>query len=180
MLLLLALSGCGGEEQEQVEGTGYTYAVPDGWEEQTGKDLDVGGFRPDSLVVGESEDDFATNVNVIREDGVPTKVTAAQYAEVSVAGLRDPAGAGVPPEVAEIIESVKPTGLTEPREVELGGEDAFQWEYGSTQDGRDLRVRQVGTVMGGAGYTITLTAPQGRFEEEADALDEVIESWSWA
>jgi hypothetical protein len=178
LLVGLALAGCGGEEQDQVEGTGYAYAVPDGWEEEDGDDLDLGPFRPDSLVVGEAQDDFATNVNVIRED-VPSGFTTAQYAEASLAGLRDPAGAGFPPEVAERIESVNPTGITEPRDIELDGEEAAEWEYRSTERGRNLRVRQVAGVMGGAGYTVTLTALRDGFEDGSEALDEVVETWSW-
>jgi hypothetical protein len=178
LLVVLALAGCGGEEQDQVEGTGYVYGVPDGWEEEDGDDLDVGPFRPDSLVVGEAEDGFATNVNVIRED-VPSGFTPAQYAEASLAGLRDPAGAGFPPEAAEMIERVNPSGITEPRDIELDGEDAVEWEYRSTQGGRNLRVRQVAGVMGGAGYTVTLTALRDGFEDGSEALDEVVETWSW-
>ncbi len=178
LLVVLSLAGCGGDEQDQVEGTGYVYAVPDGWEEEDGGDLDVGPFRPDSLVVGETEDDFATNVNVIRED-VPSGFTAAQYAEVNLAGLRDPAAAGFPPKVAEMLESVNPSGITEPRDIELDGEEAVEWEYRSTQRGRNLRVRQVAGVMGGAGYTVTLTALRDGFEDGSEALDEVVETWSW-
>jgi hypothetical protein len=179
LLVVLALAGCGGEEQDQVEGTGYVYAVPDGWEEEDGADLEVGPFRPDSLVVGKREDGFATNVNVIREPGVPRRVTAAQYAEVSLAGLRDPAGVGFPAEVAERIENLNPRGITEPLDAELDGEEAVEWEYRSTQDGRDLRVRQLAAVVGGAGYTVTLTVLPDGFEDGSEALDEVVESWSW-
>jgi hypothetical protein len=179
LLVVLALAGCGGEDREQVEGTGYVYAVPDGWEEQDSDDLDVGAFRPDSLVVGDTEDGFAANVNVLREPRVPRGVTAARYAQVSLAGLRDPAAAGYPPEVAEMIESVNPRGITEPRDAELDGEQAVEWEYMSTQDGRDLRVRQVAAVTGGAGYIVTLTVLPDGFEEGSEALDEVVGSWSW-
>jgi hypothetical protein len=179
LLVVLALAGCGGEQQDQVEGTGYVYAVPDGWEEEDGDDLEVGPFRPDSLVVGGSGDGFATNVNVIREPGVPSRVTAGQYAEVSLAGLRDPARVGFPPEVVEMIENVNPRGITEPRDTELDGEEAVEWQYRSTQDGRNLRVRQMAAVMGGAGYTVTLTVLPDGFEEGSEALDEVVESWSW-
>jgi PsbP len=186
LLLLLALAafGCGGEDEDPVEGTGYTYSVPDGWEDVSDRAEEelggqLGGLTPDSVVVGENQDDFATNVNVIREGGVPTQVTAEQYAEVSLAALRDPAAAGFPPPIAEAIERLRPTQITELREAELDGEQAFEWDYRSSQEGRRLRVRQVATVMGGAGYTVTLTALPDGFEEGNDALDEVVESWSW-
>ena len=146
MIAVLALAGCGGEEQDQVEGTGYGYAVPDGWEEEDGDDIEVGPFRPDSLVVGDREGGFATNVNVIREPGVPADVTAAQYAEVSLAGLRDPAGAGYPPELVETIESLGPSGITEPREPSSrrgGGDLGLRTppHAGAAGDGRDGRRR---------------------------------------
>jgi hypothetical protein len=183
-LAALAAAGCGGDDEDEdpVEGNGYSYSVPDGWEDVSDRaeeELEVGGFRPDSLVTGESEDDFATNVNVIREDGLPEGVTAAQYADVSLAGLRDPAGAGLPPEVAETIEDLNPTQISEPRDAELDGEEAVAWDYRSTQDGRDVRVRQMAAVMDGAGYTVTLTVLPARFKEGNGAFDEVLESWSW-
>jgi hypothetical protein len=183
-LAAVTLAGCNGddESEEPVEGTGYTYAVPDGWEDvsdQAEEEIDVGGFRPDTLVIGESEDDFATNVNVIREDGLPNGVTAAQYADASLAGLRDPVGAGFPPEVAEAIEDGNLREISDPRDAELDGEEAFTWDYRGTQDGRDVRVQQVAAVMGGAGYTLTLTVLPDRFDEGDEALDEVVESWHW-
>jgi hypothetical protein len=179
-----ALAGCssGDEDAEPVEGTGYTYSVPDGWEDLSDpaeEEIEIGGFRPDTLVVGEREDGFATNVNVIREDGLPSGVAAAQYADASLAGLRDPVGAGMPPEVAQAIEKANLRQISEPRDAELDGEEAFAWDYRGTQDGRDVRVQQVAAVMDGAGYTLTLTVLPDRFDEGGEALDQVIDSWSW-
>jgi hypothetical protein len=182
LLALIALAGCGGDDEDPVDGSGYTYSVPDGWEDasdRAAEELEIGGFRPDTLVIGESEDDFATNVNVIRENGVPNGVTAAQYAEVSLAGLRDPVAGGLPPEVAGTIEQLNPRDISEPRDAELGGEEAAAWDYTSTQDGRDVRVRQVAAVIEGAAYTVTLTTLPDRFDEANEAFDEVVESWEW-
>ena len=180
----VALAACssGDEDAEPVEGTGYTYSVPDGWEDFSDpaeEEIEIGGFRPDTLVVGEREDGFATNVNVIREDGLPSGVTAAQYADASLAGLRDPVGAGMPPEVAQAIEDGNLRQISEPRGAELDGEEAFAWDYRGTQDGRDVRVQQVAAVMDGAGYTLTLTVLPDRFDEGSEALDQVVESWDW-
>ena len=180
----VALAACssGDEDAEPVEGTGYTYSVPDGWEDFSDpaeEEIEIGGFRPDTLVVGEREDGFATNVNVIREDGLPSGVTAAQYADASLAGLRDPVGAGMPPEVAQAIEDGNLRQISEPRDAELDGEEAFAWDYRGTQDGRDVRVQQVAAVMDGAGYTLTLTVLPDRFDEGSEALDQVVESWDW-
>jgi hypothetical protein len=183
-LAAVTLAGCNGDDENEdpVEGTGYTYAVPDGWEDvsdQAEEEIDVGGFRPDTLVIGESQDDFATNVNVIREGGLPNGVTAAQYADASLAGLRDPVGAGLPPEVAQAIEDGDLREISDPRDAELDGEEAFAWDYRGTQDGRDVRVQQLAAVMDGAGYTLTLTVLPDRFDEGDEALHEVVESWDW-
>ena len=110
LLVVLALAGCGGEEQDQVEGTGYVFAVPDGWEEEDGEDIEVGTFRPDSLVVGEQRGRLRHQRERDPRGRRPRTVTAAQYAEGSLAGLRDPAGVGFPPEVAEMIENAEPEG----------------------------------------------------------------------
>jgi hypothetical protein len=184
VLAALAIGGCDSAEEDPdpVEGTGYSYSVPEGWDDvsdQAEDQIEVARFRPDTLVVGEREDDFTTNVNVVREGGVPEGVTPAEYAEVSLAGLRDPAAAGLPPELAETVEQLNPTGISEPRDTELDGQEALAWTYRSTQDGRRVRVRQVATVMDGAGYTVTLTALPAGFEDGAAALEEVVESWRW-
>jgi hypothetical protein len=181
LALVAGLAGCSEEDEEppQIEGTGYTYAVPGGWEEATGADIEVGGFRPDSLVTGERGDDFTTNVNVIREDGLPAGVTVDDYADASVAGLRDPAAAGLPPELVETVEELNPTQISELRDAELGGEEAVTWDYRATQDGRRVQIRQVAAVMDGAGYTVTLTVLPAGFDDGTGALDEIVKSWEW-
>jgi hypothetical protein len=181
LLALVALAGCSEEDEEppQVDGTGYAYAVPEGWEEGDEADPALGGFRPDSLVVGEREDDFTANVNVVREGGVPGGVTAGDYAEASIAGLRNPAATGLQPEVVETIEELNPTQISELRDAELGGEEAVTWDYGATRDGLRVQIRQVAAVMDGAGYTVTLTMIPTGFQDGTAALDEVVSSWEW-
>lgn len=179
----LTAPGCGGEDEDPVEGTGYTYSVPDGWEDASDSQAaeeapEVIGVRFDSLVNGEAEDGFAVNVNVLRER-VPGGITASEYAQLNIATLRDPSAAGYPPELAERIEELDVRGLSRPRELELGGTGAMTWDYSTTQGGRDMRQRQMVVVRDGAGYTITLTALPSQFEDGTEALDEVVESWSW-
>jgi hypothetical protein len=176
-------AGCGGEDEDPVEGTGYTYSVPDGWEDASDSQAaeeapEVTGVRFDSLVNGAAEDGFAVNVNVLRER-VPGGITASEYAQLNIATLRDPSAAGYPPELAERIEELDVRGLSRPRELELAGAVARTWDYTTTQGGRDMRQRQMVVVRNGAGYTITLTALPSQFEDGTEALDEVVESWSW-
>jgi hypothetical protein len=182
LALATAASGCGSEDEDRVEGDGYSYAVPDGWKDvsedaEDDPNLEVAGVGPDTVVIAEPEDGFATNVNVLLESGLPGGVTTAEYADITIAGLRDPAGAGFPPELVETIESIRPTGITEPRDADLGDEQAMAWDYTSTQAGRQLRIRQIAAVVDETGYTVTLTVLPQRREDGLDALDQVTDSW---
>jgi hypothetical protein len=188
LALLAAAGGCGDDDdddRERVVGRGYTYALPDGWQDISEEApnvpaLEVAGIRPDTAVVGEPEDGFATNVNVIREGGLPPAISSARYAEISLAVLRDPAASGFPPEFVEAIERIQPRDISEPRDAELAGEPAAAWDYTSTQEGRVLRVHQVAAVVDDTGYTVTLTSLAEREEEGVDTFDELIDSWRWS
>jgi hypothetical protein len=177
-------AGCGEDEAERVDGEGYSYAVPVDWrdvsdqaEDEPG--LEVAGYQADTLVIGEREEGFSTNVNVIRESGIPPEITASQYAEVTVAGLRDPVAAGLSQELVEVVRGLRPSKISEIRDAELGGEPAATWGYTSTQGMRVMRIRQVAAVMDGAAYSVTLTALPEKFEEGLDSFDEVVDSWEW-
>jgi hypothetical protein len=179
----LALAGCS-DEEDTVDGSGYTYAVPDGWQDASDEasdiDLDVQRILVDSAVTGAREDDFTTNVNVVRERGVPAGVTARQYGKVSLANLRDPAAAGFPPEVVQELEDIDLESLEVLPGTDLGGREAVAWEYtDGSSGGTETQVRQVAAVNDGAAYTVTLTAAPDAFEEAIPALDEVVESWEW-
>jgi hypothetical protein len=179
----LVLAGaCGDEEEERVAGEGYSYAVPDGWrdvsdEAEDEPGLEIAGIGPDTLVIAEREDGFSTNVNVILEAGLPEGITASEYADITIAGLRDPAAAGFPPELVETIERLRPRGISEPEDAAIGDEQARAWEYTSTQNGRDLRIRQVATVLDDTGYTVTLTVLPEQRRDGLDALEQVTDSW---
>jgi hypothetical protein len=185
-LAAFAAAACGGEDGgDPVEGDGYSYATPDGWDDfsdstQDEEDLNFHGIRPDSIVVGERQDDFVTNVNVVVQKGsLPGNITARAFAEANLAGLRSPTQAGLPPRVARSIEAMKVREISETQDAELGGEEAVAFEYLTTQAGKDLRIRQLVAVMDRSGYAVTLTAMPGQFEDGLDALDEVADSWEW-
>jgi hypothetical protein len=179
----LVLAGaCGDDEEERVAGEGYSYAVPDGWQDVSDEaedepGLEIAGIGPDTLVIAEREDGFSTNVNVILEAGLPGGITPARYADITISGLRDPAAAGFPPELVETIERLRPREISEPEDAALGDEQAFAWEYTSTQNGRDLRIRQVATVVDDTGYTVTLTVLPEHRDDGLDALEQVTDSW---
>jgi hypothetical protein len=179
----LALGGCS-DEEERVDGSGYTYAVPDGWEDATEQagdlDFDLPQVLVDSVVVGERQDDFTTNVNVVREGGLPDGVTARQYADATIANIRNPAAAALPPEVVEAFEGVDPASIEALPGTELGGGEAAAWEYRQRgSEGREAQVRQVAAVRDRAAYIVTLTAVPEEFADGTAALDRVVETWEW-
>jgi hypothetical protein len=189
LAILAAAGGCGDDDdtadRDRIVGRGYTYALPDGWRDISEKTpdvpaLEVAGIRPDTAVVGLPEGGFATNVNVIREGGLPPGITTSQYAEISIAVLRDPAASGFPPEFVEAIERIQPRDISEPSDSELSGEPAAAWDYTSTQEGRVLRIHQVASVVEDAGYTVTLTSLVDQEEEGLDTFEELIDSWRWS
>jgi hypothetical protein len=181
----LAVGGCS-DEEDRIDGSGYTYAVPDGWQDASDEasdiDLDLQRVLVDSVVIGERQDDFTTNVNVVREEGVPPEVTARQYAEASLANIRNPAASGFPPEAVEELENIDPESVESLPGTELGGREAASWEYrdsSSSSGGAETRVRQVAAVRNGAAYIVTLTAVPDAFEDGTVGLEEVVESWEW-
>lgn len=181
----LALGGCSDEEEDRIDGNGYTYAVPDGWQDASDEasdiDLDVQRVLVDSAVIGDRQDDFTTNVNVVREEGLPPGVTARQYAEVSLANIRNPAAAGFPPEVVQELEDVDPESVQSLPGTELAGRAAASWEYRdrSRSGGAETQVRQVAAVRDGTAYIVTLTAVPDAFEDGTAGLDEVVDTWEW-
>ena len=185
LALPAAMSACAGDAgSDTVMGSGYSYAVPEDWNDRTEEsedvpELELAGIGPDTLVIGARHDGFATNVNVVREPGIPEGVTAGDYADIALAALRDPASSGFPPEVTEAIEEMEVRELSETGNSELAGERGATWQYGSTREGRALRVRQLVAVRSNAAYTLTYTAAQESFEDDLPAFEEIVESWRW-
>ncbi|MGH2954025.1 MAG: hypothetical protein ACRDK9_08400 [Solirubrobacterales bacterium] len=192
-LLALALvaaavaAGCGDDDEPAgpVEGTGYTYELPEGWQDQSGLGDEASeqvdetlpapiGADVDSLSADETEDGFATNVNVIRTSSIAPGVTAEQIARQNARVLGSPGPAAqILPEGSEIL------GEVAIGEVDLGGDVASSLEYSATFEGRSNRLRQLFAVRGGNAYTITFTALEDLFDDEVADLDQLIESWRW-
>lgn len=174
------LAGCGGDDADDggngaVEGTGYTVELPDGWDDRSdqSEDFAAAGFEPDVVMSDDPEGGFARNINVLRQTSLADGVDVDRLAQDSRRALQDP----------ELLEQLggglEPTDISDVTELQLDGEPARAFDYSSERDGRELRFRQVYAVEGGTGYVITYTALADDFEEGAQALDEVVDSWTW-
>jgi hypothetical protein len=182
-------AGCGDDDDEEpagpVEGDGYSYELPDGWQDQSGLGDEASeavdeslptpiGANVDSFSADETEDGFATNVNVIRTGSIAPRVTAARIARENARILGAPdAAAQVLPEGSEILSDVDIANL------DLDGEPAASIEYSAAFEDRTNRFRQLFVVRDGTAYTITFTALEDRFEEELPEFDQVLQSWRW-
>jgi uncharacterized lipoprotein YehR (DUF1307 family) len=181
LVLLVAavvIAGCGEDESPRVNGTGYSYELPDGWEDVS-DDAEFGavGFNTDSVARGEPEEGFATNVNVIRETSLAEELDIDEYSRAGLRLLKHPEALGG--EAREVFERIGAKDFSATEKVELDGEDARFTDYSSDQGGRALRLRVVSAIRAGTAYNITFTALRTHFEEEVDALQDLVGSWAW-
>jgi len=178
LVAALVVAGCGEDETTRVNGTGYSYELPDGWEDVS-DDAEFGavGFNSDSVARGEPREGFATNVNVIRETSLAEGLDIDEYSRAGLRLLKHPNLLGG--EAREIFESIGAKDFSETGKVELDGEDARFTDYSSDQGGRALRLRVVSAIRAGTAYNITFTALRTHFEEELDELRSVVGSWAW-
>jgi hypothetical protein len=143
-----------------IEGDGYAYTAPAGWEDRTGWARDIAPDGGDSAVgVTQPDHGFDTNVLVAAwdADGV-----------TSVEKARDewlPAGAEV--------DQLEPTSIDGVRAVGVRHET-------NSDGGRPIV--QVGylALRGGQLYSIVLSAPVQSESDSQAAFAAVLDSWSWA
>jgi len=145
---------------DTIEGTGYTFAVPEGWRS---------GKAPSAAIdvaVGDAEDDdgFADNINVIRLDPAP---------------LQDPD----PLEDALVkeLEGVGSQNITVRDRLEVDGAPAVHIASALTQQGTTYQAEQYNPIKDGVSYVITFSFSDTVSEDDRDDLAEsVLASWKWA
>jgi len=184
------LVGCGSDEPETVDGDGYSFEAPEGWEDVTGDSEEIadliGGAGGDAaaaaagaydvaVVSDETSDDFRTNFNVGLQEDVPPGYDAQQFAEQNVAVFENP----------DQLEGILPEGIDvdyvgdEPRPITLGGETAYEVEYGLTTPEAEVAALQVYAVREGAAYVGTYTADPDVFDPQSEDLRHILETWEW-
>jgi hypothetical protein len=174
LAVLLPLAACGGGDDggKVVEGTGFEVTVPEDWQDRTddGEDFEVEGVGPDLVLIGERDDGFTSNVNVVRTPGAQAGLDAQVRAE------REALAAGRLPGSEEPNPA---RDLTPVERTTVDGEGARAYELGLRQGDRIVRLRQVLAQHDRTNYAITLTTAEGRFHEDRDALESILESWRW-
>lgn len=145
---------------ETMQGSGYTYGIPEGWSDATN---DVGAMGIDSAVRAEDEDDgFRRNVVV----------------EVQPAN-----GAADPEEILDQWESnigEAVGGTPEPIDgISIDGQDALGIRIETTQ--QDIDIVQVAylAINDGQIYSIALSAHREVEDEATAEFEQVLDTWSW-
>ena len=144
---------------DTIDGEGYTYAIPDGWE-------DVGDeattAQADSAVRVTEPDGFGTNINVIVTPSAGT---------TDVESLRET--------FKKQIKGLVDTKVEEVDNITIDGESAIGQTASADEQGETLVFTQYFVAHDNNVYAVTLTAPEGNAEEGRAALDSVLTSWAW-
>lgn len=185
------LAGCGAKDEPvAINGDGYAYMGPAGWDDLTGHAGDIAkalgengakvtiedaGGRYDSIVadVGGSSG-FATNFNVITAKS-PPGLDAAAFARQNAQFFAHPdQAAQFLPNGFEISYDGAP-----PAKTTLGGGEAYSIEYGAKFNDNDLRATQLYAVHGGSVYIGTFTALADSYEADLPELKAIMDSWKF-
>jgi hypothetical protein len=175
----LALGACGGDDgddADRVDGDGYTYEVPGGWDDrsESAGEISAAGFQPDTIVADDPMEGFTPSVNVVRETSLADDVDVNDYVRLSRRNLSDPEALG-----QLGLEGFEPRLEDEVREGELDGEQSSSFDYTADQQGKQVAFRQVYAIRDGTAYVVTYTTLRDDFDDGTAALDEVIDSWEW-
>jgi len=160
-----------------IEGDGYSFDLAEGYEEGDASGLaeSLGaaaqGATVDSLATGETINEFATNLNVVITESLPSE-DLDEVVEASLDGLQEQLDAlGLGGTEIEV--------LAEPSETTLGDEEARQYDFVTTVEDTTYTQRQLVVLRDGRGYTITFSADGESYEEEVAGFEAMMESWEW-
>ena len=116
-----------------------------------------------------------TSTSACRSD-LPPGYDALQFAEQNIAVFENP----------DQVEGMLPEGIDvdsvgdEPRHTTLGGETAYEVQYGLTTPEAEVAALQVFAVHEGAAYVGTYTADRrGLRSRQSEDLRHILETWEW-
>jgi hypothetical protein len=138
----------------------FAVVLPTGWRQDTAIAQKV---KAVTAYLGPVRNSFAANVNVVRED-LPSGIDLEQYRAKSLAALR---------------AAIPITNLTPDTKLKVDGDDALEYSFQDTQQGRQLMQRQTVVLHGAVAYTITYTATTPDFAASSAAGHSIVASWRW-
>jgi hypothetical protein len=173
-VLVLVMSGCasagGGRTAAEIDaapatgdtisGTGYSYAVPEGWGVPEGGAASFGG---DTLAADlEDADGFADNVNVILSPA--GEVSADQVESAGADELKGSGGTDV-----QVLDRVS-----------VAGSESAHLRASLSSSGVDYDIEQYYLTSDGQTYIVTFSFSSGLPDDQrVSTAESVLASWSW-
>jgi len=192
-LTAVALLGSGCDDDDAVEegsgdtltGTGYEFAIADGWEDTTSSSASVDDLELDDPAVEaldvdgvvsatEAEGGFAPNLTIVTAPAAG-QVDSTAFAKANLRtaeryGTLPPgAGGGAVSFEGSVVEK-----------TELGGEPAAYYEQVADSPVGEARQRQIFAIRDDTAYALTFGGLEdGQFDEYLPAVEQMLDSWRW-
>ena len=157
LLAALAVAGCGGGQA--ATSNGFSAEPPGGWADETDNAETRTGSDFEAVYEGTAVQGIAPILTVTRVKAAPGRTVEAAARTARIA-------------VDRRFEEADPT---QPVEVELGGEPALQFDYGSAEK----RARYVTARHGSHLYAVTVQAGADDFQHALAVMRDYLESWRW-
>jgi hypothetical protein len=161
-LLLAGDDDSASSGSETIEGDGYSYAIPGGWEEATSA---AGGTQGIDSVVRAKDDQEGFRSNILVEVQPASGTTDPE-------AIRDTWEANIGAAVGATPEPIDDTTID--------GQTALGVRAETTQQGIDVIQVAYLTINDGKVYSIAMSSHADLEEEATGELDQLLDSWSWA
>lgn len=151
------------DDGRTVEGTDYSYSLPDGWEVPT-QDI-PGTEQTDSFAADLTDTDgFSDNINVIRLD--PAPVDDLDDLEK---GLTDE------------LEKAGSQDVSVRDRTEVDGDETVHIASTQSQQGKQYLTEQYNAIHDGVSYVITFSYSDTVSENDRDDISEsILDTWKWS
>jgi len=161
-LLLTGDDDSASSSSETLEGDGYSYAIPEGWEEATSA---AGGTEGIDFVVRADDDVEGFRSNILVEVQPASGTTDPE-------SIRDTWEANIGTAVGATPEPIDDTTID--------GQTALGVRVETTQQGIDVIQVAYLTINDGKVYSIAMSSHADSEAEATGELDQLLDSWSWA
>lgn len=180
-VLAILVAGCGGSSSDDkptdkstsssatpadgktISGTGYSFAVPDGWD--TPPSAATSGFDFDSLAADLGDKDgFADNVNVIQQDPSPVKEITDEADQ----------------QLADVLKNSNAKGVKVQERTKIDGAEAIHISSQQTLNGKKNLTEQYYVIHAGALNVVTFSySPDVSQGDRDDLAASVLTTWKW-
>jgi hypothetical protein len=149
---------------DSVTGSGYSIAVPSGWEDVTELAKQNNSQADIAVAEPQTEGEFRTNFNVVTPTPLPDGVDDDELADQAAT------------ELESVTKSeVTPLDVT----VDFDGAKALGQTSKTTTQGYTITITQYLLVHEDQIFATTLTYDEKRADEAMDTLTEIADSWTW-